>query len=129
MPQGINYSNEEIIKACSGGLISPYRKNEMYANVFCFICNNETYSQDNTCERAQPIISLRNGQRRSSFFGLIDSRLLPPGGFTDKPVLRARIPLACDKQKVSIFCNVSTEMIMYLILLFFLNCFLFRYYF
>ncbi|XP_045167744.2 uncharacterized protein LOC123531030 [Mercenaria mercenaria] len=49
IPRTLPLSRAEIRAACTSGLVSPYRKNDMYANVFCHICNGIVLGKTSTC--------------------------------------------------------------------------------
>lgn len=40
MPRNIDMNHSEIINACTSGFLSPYLYIDMFANIFCHICNN-----------------------------------------------------------------------------------------
>lgn len=74
VPIWINASADEIIQACTSGLLSPFRKNTLYKNVFCQICNSDnSFFRDTLC------FILDESESRNedmAFIGLIDGRVL-----------------------------------------------------
>jgi hypothetical protein len=49
VPKRMNLTSSQIREACTSGLVSPYRARNMYANVFCYMCNGYQYSETETC--------------------------------------------------------------------------------
>ncbi|XP_060565326.1 uncharacterized protein LOC132724473 [Ruditapes philippinarum] len=39
LPKTVHMSASEIVDACTSGFVSPYRRFDMFANIFCHICN------------------------------------------------------------------------------------------
>lgn len=64
-------SKKEIRAACRSGLISPYRIVNLYANVFCYICNGNTFSPTSFCEVKTNYLQKTIG---GDIVGLIDNR-------------------------------------------------------
>ncbi|XP_045201909.2 uncharacterized protein LOC123555318 [Mercenaria mercenaria] len=67
MPYQTSVSKKEITEWCTSGFVSPYRKNYMYANVFCAICNGENFRYDQDCSE-----SFSRGGHDNGFIALID---------------------------------------------------------
>ncbi|XP_060594596.1 uncharacterized protein LOC132748948 [Ruditapes philippinarum] len=63
IPGNINLTMSQIRQACTSGLVSPYRATDMYANVFCHICNGNRYSERDKC-----YIDADGTRRFSGFF-------------------------------------------------------------
>jgi hypothetical protein len=104
IPEKINLSAEEIIVACSSGLLSPFRKGKMYANAFCFICNNPyMYGQDMRCKSVTPNIILQGGgEYGTSFYGLIDPYSFLKEEFKSDSGKQTKTRTVCSNQDVSI---------------------------
>ena len=73
IPNEINMNHSEVINACTSGFISPYRVVDMYANIFCHICNGYHKAASYKCR----ILSYSSGGRfLNKISGLIDSSYL-----------------------------------------------------
>jgi hypothetical protein len=104
IPEKINLSAEEIIDACSSGLLSPFREGKLYANVFCFIYYNPyMYGQDMFCKRVPPDIILHGGgEYDTSFYGLIDLYSFLKEEFKSNFAKQTKTRIVCSNQDVSI---------------------------
>jgi hypothetical protein len=104
VPQNMNLSAEEMIDACLSGLLSPVRKEKIYANIFCFICNNPSmYGQDMICESVSPDINLNGrGEYGTSFYGLIDPYSFLKNEFKSISPKLTKTRIVCGSQDVSI---------------------------
>lgn len=72
IPEGFSLSMQDIRTACTSGLVSPYRYKNMYANVFCHICNKNSVHSSYVCEGNQAGRTFKEG----SLSGLIDGIFL-----------------------------------------------------
>lgn len=104
VPEHLNLTRHQIRKACTSGLVSPYRVSDMYANVFCYICNGNRYSDSSKCYIDT------NGNR--GFTGNIISLLVDGAYLADSftrltEINKKKVSLACSSQyncrKVSLF--------------------------
>jgi hypothetical protein len=101
IPKASNVSKEIIVTLCESGLLSPYRSQKRYANVFCYICNGEAFTNKNLCSgdvkqnifSSGNTVSMKYG--RLSFVGLIDQSFINNGKSTDKREAGS-IKQACD---------------------------------
>ena len=50
LPESLNFDRKVIENACTSGFYSPYVYLENYANVFCYICNENKFTTWQTCE-------------------------------------------------------------------------------
>jgi hypothetical protein len=100
VPEGTNVSKDEIKALCSNsGIRSPYRGRKLYANVFCSICNEETFSRADTCDKLSTSAGKSGGSRR--FIALIDQKFITERS-DDSSRLRGQVlPLACSPSDVS----------------------------
>lgn len=72
IPEGLSLSRQDIRTACTSGLVSPYRYENMYANVFCHICNGKTVRSNYKCTSYQDFRGFKEG----SLSGLLDGIFL-----------------------------------------------------
>ncbi|XP_053374305.1 uncharacterized protein LOC123532922 [Mercenaria mercenaria] len=102
----IGFSEKEIIEGCTSGLVSPYRMEKMYANVFCHICNKERFRMNVTCPVISSALALR-GPLTTSFSGIIDAEIFLKKSRTNVDVIKPKTPIACSKQNVSVEENIN----------------------
>ena len=96
MPQGTSLSKNEIVKLCTSGFVSPYQAEKLYANVFCHICNNESFSIDLKCEEN----SKSNGNNGGiGFTALFDASFMAKIS-RNNVVKQDTIPRACYLKNV-----------------------------
>jgi hypothetical protein len=89
IPEKMNLTRSQIRQACTSGLVSPYRATDMYANVFCYICNGNIYSEKDKC-----YIDLDGSQRFSGFYMhiLVDGIFLSDSFRRLKEVKKVQLP-------------------------------------
>lgn len=73
IPDESNMSKEDIIEFCQSGFFSPYNTLKSYANVFCFICNNNVFKQKTKCAKRK---SFREQKSTSEFFVMLNSNFV-----------------------------------------------------
>ncbi|XP_053373949.1 uncharacterized protein LOC128546710 [Mercenaria mercenaria] len=100
----IGFSKEEVISACTSGLVSPYRKAKMYANIFCYICNAEPFIKDISCKK----ITFERGHGSNGFTGLIDTNFIT-NDREDMLAKAKKVPKACEINDVSISSTISEQ--------------------
>jgi hypothetical protein len=74
IPMYLDMRPSDVIFACTSGFVSPYRQQDMFANIFCHICNGFML---NTKVECRNLLSSSIGKTGLDIFGLIDYRYLP----------------------------------------------------
>jgi hypothetical protein len=95
VPMTLNRSQSEIVDACTSGFVSPYRQTDMFANIFCHICNGDVVIPDVECYNPLSDIDRSSGY----ITGLIDYNYLQSlsrkqGVRNDQP----KVKMACLAQ-------------------------------
>jgi hypothetical protein len=93
----ISLQKENVIEMCTSGLVSPFKTINMYANVFCHICNEGFYDDIYFCEVHDGNV-LRAFDDRS-FLGLIDGIFLTENNNERKTESQSH-PIICSPVKV-----------------------------
>jgi hypothetical protein len=93
----INLEKENVIEMCTSGLVSPFKSINMYANVFCHICNEGLYDDIYFCEVHDGTV-LRAFDDRS-FLGLVDGIFLTENS-NEKKTESQNHPIICSPVKV-----------------------------
>lgn len=100
VPEGTNVSKEEIRTLCkSSDFVSPYRSNNMYANVFCHICNGEEFVRHFFCQKYYGILDGKGG-KKGGFIALIDDKFITQTRDTDDTKNKV-LSIACPVKAVS----------------------------
>lgn len=92
IPDSLEINKHDVISMCESGVMSPYRVIKNYANVFCFICDDNSFTTE--CEINQD--SKYINARGRGFLGLIDDKFIK-----EDKISREEYPLVCSKRNVS----------------------------
>jgi hypothetical protein len=104
VPAGINVSKDDIRTLCTkSGMVSPYRHLEMYANVFCHICNGEYFYRQIFCQKyGEDFILGGKSGFGEGFIALIDSGFIAVTSDIHHSKVK-ELPTACAIKDVSCF--------------------------
>lgn len=106
VPEGTNVSKSDIRTLCTNStIVSPYRATKMYANVFCHICNAETFSRNNFCFKFKSGLGVKV-ENTGGFTALIDDSIITEKRETGN-IKNRDLPIACSVSKYS--CLISEE--------------------
>jgi hypothetical protein len=102
LPEGINVLKDDVRSLCANsGIVSPYRANKLYANVFCHICSAETFYRQGFCTKYDVTNHDFNQKGEfGNFEALLDNIYITTSKDTKKEVFP---PLACSSKNVSYF--------------------------
>jgi hypothetical protein len=104
VPEGTNASKDDIRTLCiKSGFRSPYLAYEMYANVFCHICNAEPFFRHTFCNKYAGFSDSRGGFG-DGFIALIDGKFITERR-DNRHFIHKDIPTACSVKDVSCFTN------------------------
>jgi hypothetical protein len=111
IPDSIPMNKTEVKSACTSGFLSPYRTVNMYANVFCHICNGQSKAIPFKCRNQYISENMKFGI--NSISGLIDYNYLlklgqakPNRGDVLKPTM------ACLRKDGGVFESVYINLVL-----------------
>ncbi|XP_045173157.2 uncharacterized protein LOC123534797 [Mercenaria mercenaria] len=94
IPDEAYASEEGIIEMCTSGLVSPFKAGmKIFANVFCYICNNHYFRKETECP--DNAYNAGRGPKSRGLFALIDGNFMSKGW---KETIRetGEFPVACS---------------------------------
>jgi hypothetical protein len=105
IPESIPMNKTEVKNACTSGFLSPYRTDNMYANIFCHICNGHLKASPFKCrDHSQNIFKTFGG---NSISGLINYKYLQKVGHArTKKGYAFKPTMACLRKDGGVFESV-----------------------